>query len=79
MADEQIAEPRRGGGGNSKLWVIGILAALMVVLFIQNSQEVNFDFLFLDIQASLFFALLTTAGLGFGLGWLIARLRRRDD
>jgi len=79
VADEQIApEPRRGGGISSKIWVIGILAALMVILFIQNSQEIHIDFLFADTEISLFFALLFSAILGFALGWLIARLRRTD-
>ena len=71
-------EPRRGDGVSSRVWVIGILAVLLVILFIQNSQEVHIDFLFADTQISLFFALLLSAALGFGLGWLIAKLRRRD-
>jgi uncharacterized integral membrane protein len=78
VGDEEAMEPRRGNGVSSKVWVIGILIVLIVILFIQNSQEVHIDFLFADTQISLFFALLLSTVLGFALGWLVARLRRRD-
>jgi uncharacterized integral membrane protein len=76
VADEESVERRDGFG--AKVWAILIIAVFTVILFIQNSQEVHIDFLFADTQISLFFALLFSAVLGFALGWLIARLRRRN-
>lgn len=57
-------------------WLIGIVAVLLLILIVQNSQRVEVHFFFADTHTPLIFALLVAAALGALLGWLLPRLRR---
>ena len=52
---------------------------------IQNSEEVDFDFFFAEINTPLFFGLIIAFMLGALTGWLVPRVRgggrreRRDE
>jgi uncharacterized integral membrane protein len=60
---------------NARLWVIGILIAVVVIFFALNSQEVKIHFIVATTTTSLFWALLISALLGFLIGYLLARWR----
>ena len=62
---------------NWRAWLIGIVAALLLILVIQNSQKVEVHFFFADTHTPLIFALLIAAILGALVGWLLPHLRRR--
>jgi len=52
---------------------------LLMIFIVQNSQEVNIDFLFFtSVSTPLIFALVFSALLGALIGWLAARYSRRD-
>jgi uncharacterized integral membrane protein len=61
---------------NWRMWTIAIVALLLLILIIQNSQKVELHFFFADTQMPLFFALLIAAVLGALVGWLLPRFRR---
>jgi uncharacterized integral membrane protein len=58
---------------------VGLLALLVAIIFIaQNAQKVEVDFIFTETQTPLVFALLLAALLGFVVGLVLPRFRRRD-
>ena len=61
---------------NWRQWLIAIVALLLLILVIQNSQKVEVHFFFADTHTPLIFALLIAAALGVLIGWLLPRLRR---
>jgi uncharacterized integral membrane protein len=62
---------------NWRHWMIAIVALLLLILIIQNSQKVEVHFFFADTHTPLIFALLIAAILGALVGWLLPRLRSR--
>jgi uncharacterized integral membrane protein len=77
-------KPQRGGGDRSwKLWA-GVIALIVLIIFVvQNSQEVEVDFLFTTTSTPLIFALVFAGVLGALVGWLLPRVlrgrRHHDD
>jgi uncharacterized integral membrane protein len=69
----------RGQERNWKLWVAVVVAIVLIVFVIQNSQEVKVDFLFTTTETPLIFALLIAGSLGAAIGWLAPRVRRSRD
>jgi uncharacterized integral membrane protein len=69
----------RGQERNWKLWVAIVVAIVLIVFVIQNSQEVKVDFLFTTTETPLIFALLIAGGLGAAIGWLAPRVRRHRE
>jgi uncharacterized integral membrane protein len=66
----------RGQGREWKLWAAIVALVLLVVFVVQNSQEVEVDFLFTNTTTPLIFALLISALLGAVITWLLPRVRR---
>jgi uncharacterized integral membrane protein len=62
-----------------KRWVIGIALVAMLILIFQNSQKVEVKFFFAETETPLVFALLIVGALGFLIGWLAPKVRRRDS
>jgi lipopolysaccharide assembly protein A len=81
MAGRDPTTPR-GQERNWKLWA-GLVALLVLIVFVvQNSQEVEVDFLFTTTSTPLVFALLIAGALGWLVGWLLPLVRRghrRED
>lgn len=79
---EQPGGVRRQGtreGTNWKGWAMLVVLVLLLVFVIQNSQEVDIDFLFFtSVRTPLILALVFSALLGALIGWLAPRVRRRD-
>jgi putative membrane protein len=73
--DHEQARPR-GQGREWKLWAAIVALVLLVVFVVQNSQEVEVDFLFTNTTTPLIFALLISALLGALIAWLLPRVRR---
>lgn len=66
----------RGNDRNWKLWT-GVVALIVLVVFVvQNSQEVEVDFLFTTTTTPLIFALVFAGALGALVGWLLPRVMR---
>jgi uncharacterized integral membrane protein len=84
VADQEL--PGRAGsqgqgrqGTNWKGWAMLVAVVLLLIFVIQNSQEVNIDFLFFtSVSTPLILALVFSALLGALIGWLAPRVRRRD-
>ena len=76
-------EPGQGGKSQVRLYAIGVAVILAVILVVQNSQKVEFNFFFLSAETPLFFGLLIAFFLGAVVGWLLPRVRgsrsRGDD
>jgi uncharacterized integral membrane protein len=64
-------DPRR----QLRLWLAGIAAVLALILIVQNSQKVEFNFFFANTETPLFFGLLIAFVLGALVGWLLPRVR----
>jgi uncharacterized integral membrane protein len=69
--------PRKEGRG-WKFWLLVAAGVLFAIFVIQNSQDVQVDFLFTTTDTPLFLALLIAGGLGALIGWAGPRVRRRD-
>ena len=66
-------------GTNWRLWIVGILLALLVIVALQNSQTVKVKVLAANISAPLILTLLVTAAIGAVIGYvapLVLRHRR---
>lgn len=75
MADHDPTKTR-GQDRSWKLWA-GVVALVVLVIFVvQNSQEVEVDFLFTTTTTPLIFALGFAGALGALVGWLLPRVRR---
>jgi uncharacterized integral membrane protein len=79
MPDDPIT-PRKEGPG-WKTYALGVAGVLLAILILQNSQEVEVKFLFINTTIPLIFALMIAGGLGALIGWAAPRVRRggRDD
>jgi uncharacterized integral membrane protein len=79
VADREQPGPTGRQGTNWKTWALLVAALLLIVFVVQNSQEVDIDFLFFtSISTPLILALVFSALLGALIGWLAPRVRRRD-
>ena len=67
--------PRKEGRG-WKFYALVIAATLMAILILQNLQEVEVRFLFIETTIPLIFALLIVGALGALVGWAAPRVRR---
>lgn len=67
--------PRKQGLG-WRAYVLGIAALLLLIFVFQNSQKVTVDFLFVETETPLIFALLVAGGLGALIGWAWPHVRR---
>lgn len=61
---------------NWRAWLIGVLAALLLVVALQNSQRVDVDVLFVNVSAPLIVVILVTAAIGALIGYVTPVLRR---
>ena len=55
---------------------MGTAAILLAILILQNLQEVEVRFLFINTTIPLIFALMIAGGLGALIGWAAPRVRR---
>ncbi len=79
MASEPInvdsLKPRKEGRG-WKSYILAAAAVLLGILIVQNLQEVEVKFLFVNTTIPLIFALLIVGALGALIGWATPRVRR---
>jgi uncharacterized integral membrane protein len=61
---------------NWRAWLVGILVALVVIVALQNSQEVDVDVLFVNVSAPLIVVILLAAAAGALIGYAAPVLRR---
>jgi uncharacterized integral membrane protein len=66
----------RREGTNWRLWAIGTALALLAIVALQNSQDVEVEILFVETSAPLFAILLIAAAFGAAIGYLLPVLRR---
>jgi uncharacterized integral membrane protein len=66
---------------NWRLWITGILVALVVVVCLQNSQDVSVEVLFASFDAPLIIVLVafTLIGMLIGYIWPVYRRHRREE
>jgi uncharacterized integral membrane protein len=66
---------------NWRAWAVGILAALVVIVALQNSQQVRIDVLFITVDAPLIVTLLAAVAIGALIGYVapVVRRHRRDE
>lgn len=66
---------------NWRLWIIGILIALVVVVCLQNSQKVSVEVLFASFDAPLIIVLAAFTLIGMLIGYLgpLYRRHRREE
>lgn len=62
-----------------RTYLAAIVAILALILIIQNSQSVEFNFYFANTDTPLFFGLLIAFALGALVGWLLPQVRRGRD
>ena len=62
-----------------KAYVYWIAVILLLILVLQNLQKVEVDFLFINTETPLIFALLIAGALGALIGWATPRIRRGRD
>lgn len=78
MADQRDAidaATRREGRG-WRVYVLGIAVFLLLVFFLENSQKVTVQFLFVETETPLIIALLIAGALGALIGWAWPHVRR---
>jgi uncharacterized integral membrane protein len=76
VADQEPLEGIRKEGRGWKFWLAMVAVALLAIFVIQNSQDVEVEFLFTTTDTPLFLALLLAGGLGAVIGWAAPRVRR---
>jgi len=66
---------------NWRLWITGILVALVVVICLQNSQEVSVEVLFASFDAPLIIVLAAFTLIGMLIGYIgpVYRRHRREE
>jgi uncharacterized integral membrane protein len=66
---------------NWRLWITGILVALVVVVCLQNSQEVSVEVLFASFDAPLIVVLAAFTLIGMLIGYIgpVYRRHRREE
>jgi uncharacterized integral membrane protein len=74
VSDDSLV-PRKEDRG-WKTYALGIAGLLLAILILQNLQEVEVKFLFVNTTIPLIFALLIVGALGGLIGWATPRVRR---
>ncbi|HEU4706882.1 MAG TPA: LapA family protein [Solirubrobacterales bacterium] len=66
---------------NWRAWLVGILAALVLVVALQNSQEVSVEVLFASFTAPLIVVILLATAIGALIGYVapLVRRHRREE
>lgn len=66
---------------NWRLWITGILIALVVVVCLQNSQQVSVEVLFASFDAPLIIVLAAFTLIGMLIGYIgpVYRRHRREE
>lgn len=66
---------------NWRAWIVGILATIVVIVALQNSQQVRVDVLFISVNAPLIVTLLAAVAIGALIGYVapVVRRHRRDE
>lgn len=81
--DDPLGRPGKSTARQLRTYAAVVVAILALILIIQNSQSVEFNFFFAKTNTPLFFGLLIAFVLGALVGWLLPRVRgsrhRRDD
>lgn len=79
MADrdphDPLGRPRKDTRRQLRTYAAAGVAILALILIIQNSQSVEFNFFFAQTDTPLFFGLVLAFVLGALLGWLLPRVR----
>ncbi|MEJ7876353.1 MAG: LapA family protein [Solirubrobacterales bacterium] len=75
MAPELPDLPKKDDRG-WKTYALAAAAILLAILILQNLQEVEVRFLFVNTTIPLIFALLIVGALGALIGWAAPRVRR---
>jgi uncharacterized integral membrane protein len=68
--------PKDEKNTNWRAWGIGALAALVLIVALQNSQQVRIDVLFVSVNAPLIVTLLIAVAVGALIGYAAPVLRR---
>lgn len=61
---------------NWRAWTVGLLAAIVAIVALQNSQEVRVDVLFVTVNAPLIVTLLAAVAIGALIGYAAPLVRR---
>ncbi len=56
----------------------GVVALLLLLFALQNSERVDVDLIVFDAQVRVVVLILVSALLGFAVGWLLARPSRAE-
>ncbi len=66
---------------NWRAWIVGILVALVVIVALQNSQSVEVEVLFVNVDAPLIVTLLVAVAIGALIGYVapLVRRHRREE
>ena len=67
------SEKRQAGW---RTWVAGILGALVLIVALQNSQQVQVDVLMINLTAPLIVVILAAAVIGAVIGYVAPLVRR---
>jgi len=65
-------------GRGARFWLWMVLAAIGLIFAAANFQKVTIDFIVGETKAPLVIALVISGAIGFVLGLLLNRFRRRD-
>ena len=74
-SDSDRGQARKDGPG-WRTYVLGIAILLLAIFVFQNAQKVTVDFLFVETETPLIFALLVAGALGALIGWAWPHVRR---
>ncbi len=61
---------------NWRAWIVAALVALVVIVALQNSQSVQVEVLFVEVNAPLIVTLLAAVGIGVLIGYIAPLVRR---
>ncbi|HEU5063126.1 MAG TPA: lipopolysaccharide assembly protein LapA domain-containing protein [Solirubrobacterales bacterium] len=66
---------------NWRLWLSALLAALVLIVALQNSQQVDVEVLMVNLSAPLIVVILAAAGIGAIIGYVapLVRRHRREE
>jgi uncharacterized integral membrane protein len=65
--------------GVSPRWIVaGVVAVLLLIFALQNSERVDVDVLFFDAQVRVVTVILVSAVLGFLVGWFVGHPSRAE-
>jgi lipopolysaccharide assembly protein A len=76
-----MAEPRRSRRWDisAKQVVVGLLALVLVIFALLNTQEVRVDFILDDRRIPLIIVIVGSALIGFLIGWFVKARANRND